>query len=368
MNAELQTFVRDSLSRGLSRDAIRAELERAAWRTEEIDAAFAAWAESSFPVPVPRRRTQMSAREAFLYLVLFVTLYVTAFNVGALLFQFIERWLPDPALSPGYSGVDRFNARAVRDSIAALLIAYPVFLYLSGFIGRMLKREPDQRGSGVRKWLTYVTLFIAALVILGDLTFLVARLLSGELPPRFLARALVVFLIAGYVFGHYLSDLRQDEDERRDRPARSPGPWPRVAGAAVVAVLAVAFFAAGSPRTARFEEIDARRVRELQQVSQAVESYYRERRTLPASLDSLALQPSVYVESIQDPVTHRPYEYRPLSAQTYELCATFDRADTTGMAQGVYTPERPPRFWRHNAGRRCFTLQITRAAVEAVRP
>src|SRR5436309_7930062 len=121
MTADLQQFVRDSLVRGLPRDAIREQLARAGWRPEEVEAALGAWVESDFPVPVPRRRSYLSAREAFLYLVLFVTLYVTAFNVGALLFQFIERWLPDPAITR-YSSADRFNARAVRDSLAALLI------------------------------------------------------------------------------------------------------------------------------------------------------------------------------------------------------------------------------------------------------
>jgi hypothetical protein len=365
MNADLEQFVRDSLARGIPRDAIRTQLERGGWRGEEIDAALAAWVESDFPVPVPRRRVRLSAREAFLYLVLFVTLYLTAFHVGALLFQFIERWLPDRALAPGYPGYDRFNARAVRDSIAALLIAFPVYLALSGLIGGMLRREPEKRGSEVRRWLTYVTLFVAALVILGDLTFVVARLLSGELAPRFLARTLVVFLIAAYVFGHYLADLRQEEDERRERPARGPGPLPRLAGAAVLAVIVVAFFVAGSPRRARHEELDARRVRELQQLTQAIEAYYRDRSELPPSLDSLATLPSVYVESLQDPVSRRPYEYRTVDSIRYELCATFDQADTTGAATGYTSPERPPRFWRHGPGRRCYAITLPRAVVDA---
>ena len=118
MNSELQRFVLEALSQRIARDAIREQLDRAGWRAEEIDLALAAYLESEFPVPVPRRRTQLSAREAFLYLVMFVTLYLTAFNVGAILFQLIERWLPDPAVAPGYSGYDRFNVKSVRDSIA----------------------------------------------------------------------------------------------------------------------------------------------------------------------------------------------------------------------------------------------------------
>jgi hypothetical protein len=183
------------------------------------------------------------------------------------------------------------------------------------------------------------------------------------------ARTLVVFLIAGYVFGHYLSDLRQEEDERHERRVGRLRLLPRAAGVAVVAVAAVSLFVAGSPRKARFEEIDLRRARELQQLSQAVENYYRERRELPGSLDSLLTLPSVYVESVQDPVTRRPYEYRALDAKTYELCATFDQADTEGTRAGAPNPpERPPRFWRHGAGRRCYTLVIPRATIEAKGP
>ena len=369
MNADLQHFVREALSRGQSRDSIREQLDRAGWRSDEIDAALAAWAESEFPVPVPRRRTQLSAREAFLYLVMFVTLYVTAFNVGAILFQLIERWLPDAALARGYAGFDRFNARAVRDSIAGLLIAFPVLLFLSAFIGRMQQRDAEKRSSGVRKWLTYITLFVTALVILGDLTYLVSRLLSGDTPPRFLARTLVVFLIAGYVFGHYLAGLRQEEEDRPGTLRRPDRLMPRLASVAVVAVMAVALFVAGSPRKARVEEIDRHRVRDLQAISQSVESYYDEHRALPVTLDTLFLAPGATLESARDPVTKQLYVYHVTDAKTYELCATFDRPDADEDSNArMTTPDRPLRFWQHESGEKCYRLVIPRRIVEDARP
>jgi hypothetical protein len=363
MNADLHQFVREALARGLGRDAIRASLGQAGWKPEEIDAALQQWAETDFPVPVPRRMPYLSAQEAFLYLVLFVTLYVTAFNVGVLLFQFIERWLPDPAFTAASYGSDRFSREAVRGAAAALIIAFPVYLFLSALIGRLLAREPEKRGSKVRKWLTYITLFVAALVILGDLTFLVARLLSGELGPRFLAKTVAVFAIAGVVFGHYLVDLRREE-AGVGRAARRSSLLARAAGAATLLVLAIGLFSAGSPRTARFEEIDRRRVTEIQQISNSVEGYYRERRELPGTLDSLLRFPSTYVESVQDPVTHRPYEYRTVDSTTYELCATFDGANPSDRR---FAPGRPdsPGFWRHGRGHTCYTLVIPRSIVEA---
>jgi uncharacterized SAM-binding protein YcdF (DUF218 family) len=84
---------------------------------------------------------------------------------------------------------------------------------------RTLKRFPEKRGSKVRKWLTYITLFIAAAVIIGDLITLVNYLLSGGLTTRFLLKVATVLLIAGTIFGHYLWDLRQEE---QDTPTSLP--------------------------------------------------------------------------------------------------------------------------------------------------
>ncbi|HEY6207684.1 MAG TPA: DUF5671 domain-containing protein, partial [Gemmatimonadales bacterium] len=94
---ELLAFVRDALVRGLPRAQIEDALLKAGWDTREVKGALAGFAEIDFPVPVPRPKPYLSAREAFLYLVLFSTLYVSAYNFGSLLFQLINRAFPDPA-------------------------------------------------------------------------------------------------------------------------------------------------------------------------------------------------------------------------------------------------------------------------------
>jgi len=54
---------------------------------------------------------------------------------------------------------------------------------------------------------------IAAGVLIGDLITILSSLLGGELTMRFLLKALVVFGIAGSIFGYYLSDLQKEEKE-----------------------------------------------------------------------------------------------------------------------------------------------------------
>lgn len=209
MNAELNLFVREALAKGASRTEISKVLKKANWPEDEINNALAGYAEASFPVPVPRRRPYLSAREAFLYLVMFMTLYISAVSLGTLLFQFINRAYPDYIGYP-YEGYDP-TADAIRWSTSALIIAFPVFLYVSSLVVKAIKKDPDKRGSKIRKWLTYITLFVAAGIIIGDLITLVFNLLGGEITTRFVLKVLTVGSIAGAIFGYYLWDLRSEE-------------------------------------------------------------------------------------------------------------------------------------------------------------
>jgi hypothetical protein len=208
---ELERFVRESLSSGFSREAIGAVLERAGWPAEQSRSALSAYADVEFAVPVPRPRPSLSAREAFLYLMLFTTLYIAAWNLGSLLFDLINRALPDPA-DPKYV-VDRLGD-SIRWSTASVIIAFPVFLYVARYLGRELALQPVKRLSPVRRWLTYLTLFIAAGVLIGDMITLVYNTLGGELTLRFGLKVVVAGVIAGTIFGYYLHDLRREEKEQ----------------------------------------------------------------------------------------------------------------------------------------------------------
>jgi len=207
---ELEAFVRDALMRGHSRQQVSSALLAAGWSEQQISGVLDGWAEVDFPLPVPRPRASLSAREAFAYLVLFSTLYFFAWNLGSLLFQLIQYALPDPA-DPDWQLL-RLSG-GIRWAISALVVAFPVFVFAAHRVSRDVDKHPIKRLSPVRRWLTYLTLFVAATVLIGDLTALVYNLLSGELSLRFVLKVLVVGVIAGTVFSYYLWDLRQEEVE-----------------------------------------------------------------------------------------------------------------------------------------------------------
>lgn len=207
---ELEVFVREALAKGQSRDAIERALAAAGWPPEQVRSALSVYADVAFPVPVPRPRPYLSAREAFLYLLLFVTLYLWAYHLGSLVFDLITRAWPDPAdQSWRTNNLDR----SIRWSIASVVIAFPVYVFIANLLGREMSRSPVKRLSAVRRWLTYLTLFVAGTVLIADMITLVNGVLAGELTLRFVLKVIVAALIAGSIFGYYLWDLRRDERE-----------------------------------------------------------------------------------------------------------------------------------------------------------
>ena len=148
----------------------------------------------------------MSSRDAFLYVVMFGTLYISAFNLGSMIFDFLN------LLLPAATGTAVVAVRAsIRFSVAALIIAFPIFLYMSHLVLKMVKADPIHRNSAIRKWLAYITLAIAAFTVIGDLISLLYGLPSGELTLRFILKSLTIFILATSIFWYYFGTMQSDD-------------------------------------------------------------------------------------------------------------------------------------------------------------
>ena len=75
-DTRLRDFIDAAMRSGKSRDEISQALATAGWSREQISDGMRFFADVPFSVPVPRPRAQLSARDAFLYLLMFGTLYV----------------------------------------------------------------------------------------------------------------------------------------------------------------------------------------------------------------------------------------------------------------------------------------------------
>lgn len=284
-------------------------------------------------------------KDFFLHLGSIVGLYVTAVSLLTLLFQLINTLFPDAAsYNYGYS-----YTAGIRNAIAALIIAFPLYLYLMSLVNKEMRTRPETAELPIRKWLTYFTLFIAGVTVAIDLIVVINAFLAGELTARFLLKVLSVLVVTGIVFGYYTFDLR------REKTANNPRVKQSAIGASVLVAAAIigSFFVIGSPFAARLERLDDRRVSDLQNIQWQIINYWQQKEELPETLNELA-DPISGFTIPRDPETEEAYGYRKIDTLTFELCATFGTETPDDSIQKLMGTEN----WQHEEGRHCFTRPI----------
>jgi hypothetical protein len=123
-------------------------------------------------------------------------------------------------------------------------------------------------------------------------------------------------------------------------------------GLTVVLAVLAGLWLVESPGVARELRLDQRRAQDLGLLRNAIARYVENAGGLPERLSTLTADP-VRLTLPDDPLTGRPYEYRVLDEEHYELCATFQRGSPAAAAA-----EGGDRFARHAAGRDCFTVSL----------
>lgn len=197
--SELVNFIAAARSQGASDDFISNLLRSFGWPQREIERAYFVVYEElvGFPIPSPAGGQGESARDAFVYLLSFVTLGIWTQALGEIGFVLINHVLPDPLSRSSDSSFQ------VAFCLARLLVAYPLYLLLMRKILKELSVYREKTYSGVRKWLTYVALLVVALVGIGTLMAFLTSFLRGELTARFLLKVLVILAIDGTVLVYY---------------------------------------------------------------------------------------------------------------------------------------------------------------------
>jgi hypothetical protein len=345
----LRTFIEAAKAQGASDEFILRLLGDRGWPEKRVYEAFAAYYERSTGLPVPARAgAGEAARDAFLYLLSFSMLGVWTIALGTLVFSYLEKWFPDALSGRGLADA----AFTLSVNLAMVMVGFPLYMLTMRFIVRELGAHPEKHDSGVRKWLTYIALFIAAGVVAGDLIAFLAYFLRGELTVRFVLKVATAGIVAGGVFWYYLGSLKPP----RERPAaaRTNKLFTLAATAAVVAVVGIGFTLLGSPKAQRLVSADRQRVEDLQAIAR--EMHLRRGRPggadLPEQLDQLTFgQPGARLR-LKDPETQAAYHYHKRGPSAYELCAVFAAASDVPQ-------DARPLYWSHPQGRHCYALDST---------
>ncbi|OFX03328.1 MAG: hypothetical protein A3E78_09525, partial [Alphaproteobacteria bacterium RIFCSPHIGHO2_12_FULL_63_12] len=329
-DANLLDFVKAALERGEARDRIKDVLKRAGWPEDQIDSALAAFADIDFAVPVPRPRSYGSAREAFLYIVYFSLLGMIAGNTGGLAFAFIDHQFADQLTTNANYNYNSFAATGLRWSVSALLVGFPIFLFLGWRLAAKKRKDPERRRSRVHAWLTYITLIFAAGALIGDLVAVVFQFLNGEIGTRFIAKAGVVGIIAASILWNYSRDVER-HSSRVDLAGRI---FALAATLVVGALVAWAFTIVRSPYSARLQMADEQRLQGLTEATRLIDCHYTYAGALPENLTVMSAYLSERAGRVPvaegcanalptDPVSGVSYDYRVIDADTYEICADF---------------------------------------------
>ncbi|MEM9583813.1 MAG: DUF5671 domain-containing protein [Pseudomonadota bacterium] len=197
---ELARFVRDALMAGRQRDEIEAALEQTGWSDAEVAEALSAYSDIDFHPPVPRPQNIVSARDFFVYALTFLALGTASIYLVLLTHHLIdELW----DVSQGRY----YNKRFMRSAIAAVMVAGPIYAWLTWRERKRLAKDPGLYRSAIRKWATYIALLVAASVFGINTIFALSSFLNGELTVVFSLKLLAIAIVSGAIFGFYLRDV-----------------------------------------------------------------------------------------------------------------------------------------------------------------
>lgn len=288
-----------------------------------------------------------------MYLLGTAALYFSVYAVLNILFNVIDASFPDP-LNFYYQ-----PSSAVRWSLSLIIVIFPVYFWVSRFLTKEILVNPEKSEIKVRRWLLYLTVFLAAALLIGDLVALIFNFLEGDFTTPFILKVLAVFIVGAKVFWYYLYEIRRKPKEFS--PAARRLVW--IACFAVLAVIVAGFFVAGSPFRQRLVRFDGQKINDLSGIQWQIVNYWQQKGKLPVALGDLRDDISGYAPSL-DPQTKEPYEYSIRGELSFELCADFNlpSSDAQKNSEPYARPVGPygetGESWDHDAGRHCFSRTI----------
>ena len=221
MDEKLVQFVDHARDKGLDYATIRQLLVSSGWKDREIAEVFSA-RDLEVPIPKPTRvgrsasvRTRPGsvwprrARDGLLHVLTFGALYTWVTSVIVLFFTYINFAFPDPAWRTSYAQLMAAMS-LIRAQMATVIVAFPLFMILWHFLLREVHRDSERAGGGIRRWLIYLSIFVGALTLSGDVITLIYFLLEGQLTARLLLKAATLFLIAGGLVLYLTLTLRSE--------------------------------------------------------------------------------------------------------------------------------------------------------------
>lgn len=325
------------------------------------------------------------ALDVFIYLGIGISLVVSITNLLQVIFAAVNRKFVDVL---NYSYYVDATQSDVRFAIASLIVMFPIYIGLSWYVARDIKKFLYKQDIAVRKIMIYLALFVTVLTLIGTLVSVIYTYLGGEISVRFGLKAAAVFAVALFVFAYYFYSLRRNYA----KPTVLPVIITLFASACVVGAVVWSISIIGTPTEMRAKKIDSTRLSDISRIQQELFNRVQATDKLPTNLTELDNAFQGYQVPV-DPITKESYGYKIVqqpvikmnyttnrkeltSPAIFELCATFNTvreidsrgqpikggglmSDSLYSASNYYYEGDQSPFWNHSKGDVCFKRIIS---------
>ncbi|MDD3662369.1 MAG: DUF5671 domain-containing protein [Candidatus Pacebacteria bacterium] len=271
----------------------------------------------------------------FISLGVLVTLVTSVSSFLILFFEALNKKFPDSLNGNYLYGYHSYNFETIRAALATLIIFFPVFLVLTYLWSRELNKDIGRINEIIHKWMVYLILFLASLVIVIDLVTLVRYFVSGEITNRFVFKIIGTLVVASLVDFYYYLKMKNNKKFKKLELLCGV-----ISIIFVFGLIVGSFSVMGSPAKQRAWRLDERRINDLQGMEWQIINFWQQKERLPETLAELSNPVSNYMIPVEPEFEKgRAYEYLPSTKEgelSFDLCATFSAEMPKGWQEGGY--------------------------------
>ncbi len=360
----LVEYVVGRINDGRSRADICEELVAIGWTEGAAESAYReALIARGAPLPMGEQRASFSPKvstgEIVANFFSFILLHIVIWGACFLYLELIDLAFKYEA---PFSDLEAFQKiiGKVNGYIAALAIAFPLYVLLMRHWLKGFNRPEPRTESRLTAWLTYLVQLYASIVMLFVLIFGLYVVLQGDMSVDAALKMGTFFGISVLIFAFYTYE-RQLVRYRKGIGSNAARYY--LGAAALLLVGAAAgFFAVGYPQAVQGLKHDPIRRDNLTKLAGCIEQQAKKTGRLPESLAEVEKLNPPGTCPMTDPRTEEKYAYRIISESRqagdkrigeFELCADFALRQGEPIAAG----QRVDNWQRHNAGRNCVWHQ-----------
>jgi hypothetical protein len=162
--------------------------------------------------PVPPTIPSNGMWIGFLYILFFTSLYILTGAIAGVLHLWINSKVPNFTVldNPYLSYIPIDSQTIMRGYLASILISYPICVILGFFLKKQMLKNRILVNIRSRKILIYITLIGTFLIIVWNIIGAIFGLLAGSLLINIFENLLITLLIAGSIFGYFISEVKDD--------------------------------------------------------------------------------------------------------------------------------------------------------------